>query len=42
MVFDNLRPNTTYYLQEDISPNGYVIKDSNRIKVTTKTSDNNY
>lgn len=38
IVFDNLRPNTTYYLQEDISPNGYVIKDSNRIKVTTKTN----
>ncbi|MFQ7171071.1 MAG: prealbumin-like fold domain-containing protein [Thomasclavelia ramosa] len=31
IVFDNLRPNTIYYLQEDISPNGYVIKDSNRI-----------
>lgn len=35
IVFTNLQPDTTYYLQEDNPPNGYVIINTERIKIET-------
>lgn len=35
IVFTNLQPDTTYYLQEDNPPNGYVIINTERIEIKT-------